>query len=409
MQFVEQKFIPVIIGADITAYSLMRAFYQEYKVKSVLVNMSPDSPFNTSVLCVARSFPDLEHQDTFIESLHAVHQEFGHKKLILIGCGDWYVRMIIEQRALLQDKFVIPYIEEELLNRLTNKADFYALCAKLDIPHPETVVVDPQDPVIPPLPFKYPIIAKTANSARYHYAQFPGKKKVYRIAEPEELNKVMANIRGSNYRDKFIIQDTIPGDDSNMRLLTCYSDQNGKVVFAAVGHVLLEEHTPSASGNPCTVINTVCDEIVAHAKKLLEHVGYTGFSNFDLKYDHRDGKYKFFEINVRLGRSNYYITGSGFNPVRYIVDDLIEGKSFEMTVADKEHLFTFVPMGIVRRYVRNQEMLEKAEKLYRSGQWSNPLFYPEERSLKMKLYAHLANLNQWRKFKRYFPTAEEVK
>ena len=50
-------------------------------------------------------------------------------------------------------------------------------------------------------------------------------------------------------------------------------------------------------------------------------------------------QFKFFEINIRLGRSNFYITGSGFNTVKLIVDDLIYNKEIPYTIADKENLF----------------------------------------------------------------------
>ena len=102
-----------------------------------------------------------------------------------------------------------------------------------------------------------------------------------------------------------------------MRVLTSYSDRNGKVKMMCLGHVLLEEHTPHGLGNHAVIITEPNEELMMRVKNLLEDLHYVGFSNFDIKYDRRDGKYRFFEINTRQGRSNYYVTGSGFNVANF--------------------------------------------------------------------------------------------
>ena len=40
LQFTEREFIPVLLGGDINAYSVARAFYEEYQVKSLVCTQS---------------------------------------------------------------------------------------------------------------------------------------------------------------------------------------------------------------------------------------------------------------------------------------------------------------------------------------------------------------------------------
>ena len=117
-----------------------------------------------------------------------------------------------------------------------------------------------------------------------------------------------------------IVQDFIPGDDSNMRVLNAYVDENHEVRVMGLGHPLLEDPTPGAVGNYVVIIPDENDQIYQMIRKFLKEIEYVGFANFDLKYDARDGQYKLFEINLRQGRSSFFITLSGLNLAKFITE-----------------------------------------------------------------------------------------
>lgn len=396
------EFLPIILGGDITTYSLARSFHEEYGVKSVAVSMLKSIMISHSSIIENIVVPDMDSKEHFVQRLIEIAKRYPGKKLLLMACGDWYVRMIVENRAALEEYYVVPYIGEELLNRLVLKDSFYRICDEVGVPYPKTFVYDCKDPQPLDFDFSYPVIAKPASSAAYHYAKFEGKKKVFRMKSEEELSAMLDKLRASGYDYKFLIQDTIPGLDYNMRILTCYCDRHGKVRFFSSGHVLLEDNAAMGVGNPVAIINDVNREIMENARRLLEHVGYTGFANFDIKYDERDGSFRFFEINTRLGRSNFYVTGSGFNAVKWIVDDLIYEKDFddEPVIADNEDsLYTVVPKDVLVNYVKDDALRQRVKELYAKGCVHDPLSYKGERNLIRRLYPIYFMWKQRKKFR----------
>ena len=396
-------FLPIILGGDITTYSLARSFHEEYGIKSVAVSMLKSIMISHSSIIENIVVPDMDTEEHFVERLIDLAKKYSGRKLLLMACGDWYVRMIVENRAELEKYYVVPYIQEDLLNRLVLKDSFYSICDEVGVPYPKTFVYDCKNrPESLELPFDYPVIAKPASSAAYHYAKFEGKKKVFRMKTEEELKTMLRKLCASGYDYKFLIQDTIPGLDFNMRILTCYCDRHGKVRFMSSGHVLLEDNAAMGVGNPVAIINDVNREIMEHAKRLLEHVGYTGFANFDIKYDSRDGSFRFFEINTRLGRSNFYVTASGFNAVKWIVDDLIYEKDFdeEPVIADNcESLYTVVPKSVLMDYVKDESLKARVKELWSKGCAHDPLNYSGEKNLIRRLYPPYFMWKQRRKFK----------
>ncbi len=404
MKFKEWEFLPVILGGDIGTYSLARSFHEEYGIKSVAVSMTESHMCTDSSIIETILEPHMDTPEGFVEKLIAIAACYPAKKLILLACGDWYVRLIVENKAALMPYYVIPYIDEALLNQLVLKDAFYEVCDKMQVPYPRTYIYDcaqPPEKVL--LPFDFPVVAKPSSSADYHYADFPGKRKVFKFGNRGLLEEMLNNLKESGYSRKFLLQDFIPGDDTCMRILTTYSDRTGRVRFMSFGQTLLEDQGIMGIGNPVAIINRVNNEVMDHARRLLESVGYTGFANFDIKYDMRDGSYRFLEINTRLGRSNYYVTGSGFNTVKWIVDDLIYRKEFddEVVVADNTmSLYTVIPKSVLLAYVADRDLKDEIRCLYTFHKVVNPLCYRKEERFIRRVYPAVFLLKQKKRFNR---------
>ena len=395
--------LPMILGGDIGAYSLARAFHEAYGIVPLVLSQADCHMCGDSSILVNRVVPHLERPAVLLSTLANTAECFSDRPLLLLGCGDWYVRLIVENRAVLEKSFIIPYIGEDLLNRLTEKDRFYELCAEVGVPAPRTVVFDASadgdDPAAVILPFPFPVVAKPASSAAYHYADFPGKQKVFFLRDAAELRATLAAVQSSRYEGKFLIQEMIPGDDTSMRILTTYSDQNGKVRFASFGQTLLEDMRPMGVGNPLAIVSRVDETVVAEAARLLEAVGYTGFANFDIKVDPRDGSHVFFEINTRLGRSNYYVTAAGDNVARILVEDLVEGRPFAdgLRVArSRPSLYTVVPKRTVLGYIQDAALRREVQGLYALGCDTDPIDYDGEQRLRRRLYPLVFAFKQWR-------------
>src|SRR5699024_3867047 len=204
-------------------------------------------------------------------------------------------------------------ISEELLMRLSIKESFYEVCTEHGFAFPKTAACSYENYKSVELPFDFPVIMKPSNSVAYWNCHFPHKKKVFVAQNREEFDAILNAIYGSSYKDHLILQEYIPGDDAQMRVMNCYCGSDKKVKLIALGHALLEEHSPEGIGSYAAIIPTRDDALAQQMKDFLEGIGYVGFANFDMKLDPRDGKYKLFEMNLRQGRSSFFVTAAGYN------------------------------------------------------------------------------------------------
>ena len=407
-------FRPVIVGSDIGVYALARAFHERYGVRTTVVAFAEPGPIaHSSIIDVVLSGSEPEQIVATLRDLAAERARTApDERLVALTNMDWAVLTLVHHRGELEDAgYVVPFADAALIDRISDKAEFAAACAELGIPTPATVIQDfagAGEPGWEPaaVGFDFPVIAKPASSADYHGVSFPGKKKIFEIATPAELDRLMISLREAGFRGRFLVQEMIPGDDTQMRSVTAYADSTGRVTLRASAHVLLEERTPATRGNPSAMIVERIDPILDAAQRLLEHTGWRGFANFDVKLDPRDGVFKFFEQNPRIGRNNYYVTAGGQNVAEVLVDDVVHGVRREPVTADREVLYAVVPHGLLRRYVLDPALRARVVALMRAGRTVHPLRYRADASPRRRLYVLTALVNHWRKYRQHYPLEE---
>ncbi len=395
---------PVLVGGDINCYSVARAYHEAYGVKSIAFGRYALGATKDSNIIDFRIDPKITEEKEFIEVLLKTADELAapNKKLILMGCTDEYAELIIDHRDTLKEKYIVPYINSELKNKLIEKELFYQMCEEKGLDYPKTFIYSKGDK-IENFGFNYPVIIKPSDSVLYWQFPFEGMKKAYVANNEKEFIEITSTIYKGKYDKNMIIQDFIPGDDSNMRVLTCYSDQHGKVKMMCLGHVLLEEHTPKGIGNHAAIITEYDGPLMEKFKTFLEDINYTGYSNFDIKFDTRDNTYKVFEINLRQGRSNYYVTSSGNNIAKYIVEDRVYNKELDLKIQKDEFFWHVIPNNVVYKYVKDTSLVNKAKSLVSQGNSATSFGYDKDLkgNFKRRWYILLYSINQMKKFKKY--------
>lgn len=397
-----KTFLPIILGTDINAYTMSVSFYEEYGIKPVLVGRTPMAFTEDSTIIQKIYYEqNIEDEEHYVHYLHdiALHYKADYNDLILIGTNDFYVSFIIDNQEALKEDFVFNYIKPDLLSQLYLKKNFYETCEQYGIDTPLTFFHSCETDIPFDAEIPFPVIVKPSNGVEYYHHPFEGMEKVYKVYTYEELHALITKIHNSGYRDDLIIQDFIPGDDTYMWDSVYYANQHGKAQYITFAQVILQEHTKTGVGNYTALIVRYHQEMMEKLASFMEAVGYQGFANFDIKYDERDGKFKLFEVNIRQGRSSYYLTACGHNLARCLVEDLIEGKEKELTLVKCTKLFSVVPKGVLRKYILNKEIVNEVNTLIKEDNYINPLFYSKDTSIKRRLFMTLRQINYFKKYK----------
>ena len=392
-------FILLIVGMDANAYYMARCYHEKYGRKAYLIGKNPIWFTSLSRIVYDEYYPDIWNEDSFLEILDEFYKKHKDKKIILVSSTENYITMISKNKEKLEKKFYFNYPKKELIDIFVNKELFYKEYKNssiIDIPKTEYYDCSSEEEIDTKIPF--PLIVKPADVVPYRKIDFEGKKKIYKVNTMEELKEVVSTIKSGGYESTLIIQEFIPGDDSHLFDSVIYSDKNGKVKRMSFAQIGLQEHAYNMVGNAAVLINGYnqygnTEAAVKMIKEFSEKVGYTGFAEFDLKYDERDKKFKVLEVNPRQGRSSYYLTKCGCNLIEILEKDLLLEEKLDFELLDKEVLLSYVPKAIIKKYIVNDKFKKKALSMWKKH--VNPIKYENDHNFRR-------DYTMFRKDLRYF-------
>ena len=393
----------LIIGTDANAYYMARCYHELYNKKANLLGKKPMIYTKyTNILNVIYN-DKIWTEQGFLDALENFRKQHPNKKILLISSNETYAEFISKNRDKINEQFVHNYPNIDIINSLIMKETFYKTYENSVLNFPKTVYYNCSKPTEISNDFTYPVIIKPSNVIEYNHINFEGKNKIYKVNSKEELVNTVNKIVSNGYTDTLILQEFIPGDDSYLFDSVVYCGKDKKVKLISFAQIGLQEHSKTMVGNAAVLINGFNQygdnsEMIQTIKTFMEDIGYQGFAEFDMKYDYRDKKFKVLEINARQGRCSYYITPIGYNLVKVLADDLIYNKNMDFKVLDDEVLLSFVPKGVVKKYVVNDVFKKKALSLWKNGV-VNPLKYKKDTCFKRKLLLARRHMDYYKEYK----------
>lgn len=212
---------------------------------------------------------------------------------VLIPTSDEAVLWLSEMREFFQQHTRYSLPEKKVIRTFLDKALFAEEAMRLGFSVPKTRRVEDGKDIESIAQEKlFPCVLKPCNG---RFPSHEGAKALW-VSGKEELYRVSRQFLRENI--PFLIQEAIPGEDSQHWSCAVYLDSRGKPLGLFTAQKI-RQYPPSVG------IASVCESrwnerVAKEAVSLLQQMKYTGIAEVEFKEDRRDGVLKIIEVNPRL-------------------------------------------------------------------------------------------------------------
>jgi D-aspartate ligase len=358
----------IVLGLGPTGLGVVRSL-TAHRVPVIAVQASPRPPYSYTRLC----------RKILIDQWKSLLDlPIGADRPVLFLTSDLDVQAASEHRDELSRvlRFHLPAPEE--LNILMDKTAFAQFAARHGFPVPRTLLVEGGrgwDRVLDEMPF--PCIVKPKyRSIAWRQAKLP---KGCLARSRDELGAFVSTV--NDVEGDYVIQEWIPGPDSNVYFHLAYHDGEGSPVASFTGRKVRQ--WPPLTGSTSMAEPADSAEVQAQAQRLFDLVGFRGLGSIEFKRDPRDGSFKITEPTVgRPDEQSEVATANGVNIAFRAYCDLAQANPESTETPERIVRWVYIERDIKSSlyYLRRKELtLRELVRSYRGPRyyaefsWRDPL------------------------------------
>lgn len=256
--------------------------------------------------------------------------------LLIRNSGKWKDALVLEtndnaavalskNKEQLEKHYKIATPEWSVLRRFIEKSETYRLAQKCNVPYPKTLLPKTLDEIHEIKDeLSYPCILKPVVGHEF-LSKFYSKN--FKVTDPEELLSKFKLCSESG--QEVMIQEIIPGPDSNIYECTVYISSSGNVNATSLSRKI-RQSPPQFGVARVAISENEIPQLREFTERMLKEADFRGIAHAEFKKDPRDGQFKLLEVNGRILGSNWLTTYCGVNFPWIAYLDLVENKQIEV-------------------------------------------------------------------------------
>ena len=276
---------PVLIAGAGTAIGLAIARgARDTGVPIVGASLTPTAPTCRSRLWHSVLQVSAPTTQAWLATLRAAHARYG--PMVLFPADDIVVRIVAEHAGELATQFDFVLPDLPTVDRLLDKSVFHEWALANDFPVPHTAIVNNPEQLRAALrEMAFPVVFKPVEHTP-QWAAVSKHYKVHRFDSADDLERLP--FAPFDAADRFVVQEWIPGRDSDVYFCLTYRNRNGEELAAQVGRKITQWRVDT--GSTALAVTHQDPELHKLTRRLLDTAGHVGFGSLEIRRSTRDGR-----------------------------------------------------------------------------------------------------------------------